>query len=41
MDLDVIIFAKTDLDWNWWFSFELLRNFRFSFGTADYCGLQV
>jgi len=23
MDLDVIIFAGTDLDWNWLFSFEL------------------
>ena len=23
--------------WNWWYSFELLCNFRFSFGTAGYC----
>jgi len=38
MDLDVIIFAWTDLDWNWLFSFELYRNIRFSFGTTGYCG---
>jgi len=31
MDFGVIIFSQTDLDWNWLFSFELLRNFRFSF----------
>ena len=37
MDLDVIVFAWTDLDWNWLLSFELYRNFRFSFGTAGYC----
>jgi len=53
MDLVVIILAWRELDWNWLFSFELLRNFRFnfatayycnfrvSFGTAGYCGLQV
>jgi len=40
MDLNVIIFAKTDLDWNWLFSFEYLRNFRFIFGTADYCNFR-
>jgi len=28
MDLDVITFAQPALDWNWWYSFELLRNFR-------------
>ena len=37
IDLEVIIFVQTELVWNWWFSFELLRNFRFSFGTAGYC----
>jgi len=37
IDLDVIIFALTDLGWNWLFSFELYRNFRFSFGTTGYC----
>ena len=37
MDLDVINFAWTDLGWNWVFSFELYRNFRFSFGTTAYC----
>ena len=26
-----------DLDWNWWYFFALLRNFRFSFGAAGYC----
>jgi len=31
MDLDVIILAWTYLDCNWLFSFELCRNFRFSF----------
>ena len=43
MDLDVIIFAWTDFDWNLLFSFELYRNIRFSFGTTGYCrtaGLQ-
>ena len=39
-ELNVIIFAWTGLDWNWWFSFELLRNVRLSFGTADYCNFR-
>jgi len=40
MDLDYIIFAQTDLHWNWWFSFKLLRNCRFTFGTADCCNFR-
>jgi len=30
-------FCLNRLDWNWWFSFELLRHFRFNFWTADHC----
>jgi len=33
--MDVIIFPQPDLDWNWWFSFELLCNFRFSFESEN------
>ena len=37
MDLDLIIFPQPNLDWNWWYSFELLRKCRFRFGTAGCC----
>jgi len=37
MDLDSIISGQLDWIWVWLFCFELVRNFEFSFGTADYC----
>jgi len=37
MDLEIIISALPDLDWIWSYCFKHLRNFRFRFGTADYC----
>jgi len=37
MDFDFNIFPKTHLEVDWLFSFEILRNFRFSFGTTDCC----
>jgi len=30
-------FVWPGLDCNWWYSFELVRNFRFSFETVGYC----
>jgi len=41
MNLDVIIFGLSDLDLNWWFTFGLLRNFRFSSGIAGYCNFRL
>jgi len=36
----LLLLLTAHLVWIWLFSFELHRNFRFNFGTADYCNFR-